>query len=76
MDVLVSSAQQPATHAAVESVSKEDVAKVASGAQPDSSEYEAGECSRDQDAEEPVNVRLEDVAHGKDRYLRRCSVKT
>src|ERR1035441_7541465 len=75
MDVLVTSAQQPATHAAVESVSKEDVAKVAEqvfsqtllNTKPVNAVGIRTQKNR-------VNVRLEDVAHGKDAIYVRYQV--
>ena len=75
MDVLVTSAQQPATHAAVESVSKEDVAKVAEqvlsqtllNTKPVNAVGIRTQKNR-------VNVRLEDVARGKDAIYVRYQV--
>jgi hypothetical protein len=72
MDVLVTSVQQPAPRAAAESLSKEDVAKVAEQAlsqtllntQPVNAVGIKTQKNR-------VNVRLEDVVHGKDAiYVR------
>ena len=75
MDVLISSVQQPATRAAAESLSKEDVAKVAEqvlsqtllNTQPVNS---AGIRT----LKNRVNVRLEDVVRGKDAIYVRYQV--